>query len=36
VGIVGNVEDVEDDGLEDSGVAVDKDHVGVDEWLRTG
>jgi dihydrolipoamide dehydrogenase len=33
VGIVGNVEDI---GLEDTGVAVEKTHVVVDEWLRTG
>jgi len=33
VGIVGNVEDI---GLENTGVAVDKAHVVVDEWLRTG
>jgi len=33
VGIVGNVEDI---GLENTGVAVDKTHVVVDEWLRTG
>src|SRR5580700_7068341 len=33
VGIVGNVEDI---GLEDTGVAVDRSHVVVDEWLRTG
>ena len=33
VGIVGNVEDI---GIENTGVAVDKTHVVVDEWLRTG
>jgi dihydrolipoamide dehydrogenase len=33
VGIVGNVEDI---GLEQSGVVVEKTHVVVDEWLRTG
>src|SRR5215469_14959140 len=33
VGILGNVEDI---GLEDTGVAVDRSHVVVDEWLRTG
>jgi dihydrolipoamide dehydrogenase len=33
VGIVGNVEDI---GLENTGVAVNKSHVVVDEWLRTG
>src|SRR5499427_9102373 len=33
VGIVGYVEDI---GLENTGVAVDKAHVVVDEWLRTG
>jgi dihydrolipoamide dehydrogenase len=33
VGIVGNVEDI---GLENSGVVVDRTHVVVDEWLRTG
>jgi dihydrolipoamide dehydrogenase len=33
VGIVGNVEDI---GLEDTGVVVDRTHVVVDEWLRTG
>src|SRR5499427_6581831 len=33
VGIVGNVADI---GLENTGVAVDKAHVVVDEWLRTG
>jgi dihydrolipoamide dehydrogenase len=33
VGIVGNVEDI---GLENTGVVVDKTHVIVDEWLRTG
>jgi dihydrolipoamide dehydrogenase len=33
VGIVGNVEDI---GLENTGVAIDKTHVVVDEWLRTG
>jgi dihydrolipoamide dehydrogenase len=32
IGIVGNVEDI---GLEDTGVAVEKTHVVVDEWLRT-
>jgi dihydrolipoamide dehydrogenase len=33
VGIVGNVEDI---GLEDTGVVVERTHVVVDEWLRTG
>ena len=33
VGIVGNVEDI---GLENTGVTVEKTHVVVDEWLRTG
>jgi dihydrolipoamide dehydrogenase len=33
VGIVGNVEDL---GLENTGVAVEKTHVVVDEWLHTG
>src|SRR6267378_1484445 len=33
VGIVGNVEDI---GLENTGVAVEKSHVVVDQWLRTG
>jgi dihydrolipoamide dehydrogenase len=33
VGIVGNVEDT---GLENTGVVVEKTHVVVDEWLRTG
>jgi dihydrolipoamide dehydrogenase len=33
VGIVGNVEDI---GLEGTGVKVDRAHVVVDEWLRTG
>jgi dihydrolipoamide dehydrogenase len=33
VGIVGNVEDI---GLESTGVVVEKTHVVVDEWLRTG
>jgi dihydrolipoamide dehydrogenase len=33
VGIVGNVEDI---GLEDTGVVVERSHVVVDEWLRTG
>jgi len=33
VGIVGNVEDI---GLEDTGVRVERTHVVVDEWLRTG
>jgi dihydrolipoamide dehydrogenase len=33
VGIVGNVEDA---GLENTGVLVEKAHVVVDEWLRTG
>jgi dihydrolipoamide dehydrogenase len=33
VGIVGNVEDI---GLEDTGVIVDRTHIVVDEWLRTG
>jgi len=33
VGIVGNFEDI---GLENTGVAVEKSHVVVDEWLRTG
>ncbi len=33
VGIVGNVEDL---GLENTGAAVERTHVAVDEWLRTG
>jgi dihydrolipoamide dehydrogenase len=33
VGIIGNVEDI---GLENTGIAVEKTHVVVDEWLRTG
>src|SRR5882762_4295730 len=33
VGIVGNFEDI---GLENTGVAVEKSHVVVDQWLRTG
>src|SRR3984893_2121108 len=33
VGIVSNFEDI---GLEKTGVAVEKSHVVVDEWLRTG
>ena len=33
VGIVGNVEDM---GLEDTAVEVERSHVVVDEWLRTG
>src|SRR5271163_2277009 len=33
VGIVGNVEDI---GLENTGVVVDRSHIVVDEWLRTG
>jgi dihydrolipoamide dehydrogenase len=33
VGILGNVEDI---GLEGTGVVVDRTHVVVDEWLRTG
>jgi dihydrolipoamide dehydrogenase len=33
VGIVGNVEDI---GIENTAVVVDKTHVVVDEWLRTG
>ncbi len=33
VGIAGNVEDI---GLESTGVVVDRGHVVVDEWLRTG
>ena len=33
VGIVGNIEDI---GLENTGVEVEKTHVVVDEWLRTG
>jgi len=33
VGIVGNVEGI---GLEDTGVEVERSHVVVDEWLRTG
>src|SRR5262249_1979330 len=32
VGITGNVEDI---GLENTGVRVEKSHVVVDEWLRT-
>jgi dihydrolipoamide dehydrogenase len=33
VGIVGNVEEI---GLEGTGVVVERSHVVVDEWLRTG
>ncbi|MBV9378544.1 MAG: dihydrolipoyl dehydrogenase [Alphaproteobacteria bacterium] len=33
VGIVGNVEDI---GLENTDVAVERTHIVVDEWLRTG
>ena len=33
VGITGNVEDI---GLEEAGVAVDKGHVVVNQWLETG
>ena len=33
VGIIANVEDI---GLENTAVAVEKSHVVVDEWLRTG
>jgi dihydrolipoamide dehydrogenase len=33
VGIVGNVEDI---GLEDTAIEVERTHVVVDEWLRTG
>jgi dihydrolipoamide dehydrogenase len=33
VGIVGNVDDI---GLENTGVVVDRSHIVVDEWLRTG
>ncbi len=33
VGIVGNVEDI---GLEGTGIKTDRTHVVVDEWLRTG
>ena len=33
VGIVGNVEEI---GLENTGVVVDRTHIVVDEWLRTG
>jgi dihydrolipoamide dehydrogenase len=33
VGIVGNVEDI---GLEGTGVKVDRSHVVIDEWCRTG
>jgi dihydrolipoamide dehydrogenase len=33
VGIVGNVEDI---GLEGTGVKIEKSHLVVDEWLRTG
>ena len=33
VGIVGNVENI---GLENTGVTVERTHVVVDEWLRTG
>ncbi len=33
VGIVGNVEDI---GLEDTAITVDKTHVVTDEWSRTG
>ena len=33
IGIVGNVEDI---GLESTGIVVDRTHIVVDEWLRTG
>ena len=33
VGIVGNVEDI---GIENTGVVIDRTHIVVDEWLRTG
>ncbi len=33
IGITGNVEDI---GLEDAGVKVDRGHVVIDEWCRTG
>jgi dihydrolipoamide dehydrogenase len=33
VGIVGNLEDI---GIENTGVVVDRTHIVVDEWLRTG
>ena len=33
VGITGNVEDI---GLEDAGVTVEKGHIVIDEWCRTG
>jgi dihydrolipoamide dehydrogenase len=33
VGILGNVEEI---GLENTGVVVDRTHIVVDEWLRTG
>jgi len=33
VGIVGNVEDI---GIENTGIKVERTHVVVDEWLRTG
>jgi len=33
IGIQGNVEEI---GLENTQVKVDKGHIGVDEWLRTG
>ena len=33
VGIVGNVEDI---GLEGTGVKIDRSHVVIDEWCRTG
>ena len=33
IGIVGNVEDI---GLENTGVVVERTHIVVDEWLRTG
>ena len=33
IGITGNVEGL---GLEEQGVKIDKGHIGVDEWCRTG
>ena len=33
IGITGNVEDI---GLEEAGVTVDKGHIVIDEWCRTG
>src|SRR3954453_15597545 len=33
IGIIGNVEDI---GLEGTGIRVERHHIAVDEWLRTG